>query len=292
MTIKCIVCNFSKFDVVWNDKIRNSSKGFTKSKKIILKCNNCELIFLKNRKKNLENSSVARKIYNKSNSIEEFIRFHKPREIKKIKFLSNYLNLKNKDILELNCGAGTILSNYKKICKSTTGVDDHKYKNYLNKVGHEHYSSINNVLKKKLKYDYIFSMSELEHKFDPKKYLLKINKLMKKNSKLVLRVPNFENIYMYLLGKYFLRFDYRTSHNFYFSIKNLELLFKKTNFKIRKKLGFNEYSANHLIEYLKTKKRVYHKPNKFFSEKESLFIVKNIEKMLISTSLIYLLEKK
>ena len=92
---------------------------------------------------------------------------------------------------------------------------------------------------------------------------------MKKNSKLVLRVPNFENIYMYLLGKYFLRFDYRTSHNFYFSIKNLELLFKKTNFKIRKKLGTNEYSANHLIEYLKTKKRVYHKPNKFFSEKKA-----------------------
>ena len=148
-------------------------------------------------------------------------------------------------------------------------MDDHKYKNHLNKVGHEHYSSINNVLKKKLKYDYIFSMSELEHKFDPKKYLLKINKLMKKNSKLVLRVPNFENIYMYLLGKYFLRFDYRTSHNFYFSIKNLELLFKKTNFKIRKKLGFNEYSANHLIEYLKTKKEYTISQINFFLKKKA-----------------------
>ena len=132
----------------------------------------------------------------------------------------------------------------------------------------------------------------VEHKFDPKKYLLKVNKLMKKNSTLIVRVPNFNNIYMYLLNKSFLKYDFRTSHNFYFSTKNLNLLFEKKKFNIKKKIGFHEYSMNHLIEYMKTKKRVYNAPSKVLSEKQNSFIVKNIEDMLVSTSLIYLLEKK
>ena len=202
------------------------------------------------------------------------------------------MNLKNKDILELNCGAGIIINYYKKTCRSTSGVDDMIYKKYLKENGHIFFSSINKIIDDKLKYDYIFSMSELEHKFDPKKYLLKVNKLMKKNSTLIVRVPNFNNIYMYLLNKSFLKYDFRTSHNFYFSTKNLNLLFEKKKFNIKKKIGFHEYSMNHLIEYMKTKKRVYNAPSKVLSEKQNSFIVKNIEDMLVSTSLIYLLEKK
>lgn len=292
MKTKCLICNSDKLSVIWNDKIRSSAKHFTKTREKILKCNNCELIFLKNRKKKLENSAYARSIYNKNNSVKEFNRFHKPRELKKISFLTKYLNLKNKDILELNCGAGIIINFYKKTCRSTSGVDDLIYKQYLEKNGHKFFSNINKILDDKLKYDYIFSMSELEHKFDPKNYLLKINKLMKKNSILIVRVPNFENIYMYLLKDAFLKYDFRASHNFYFSTKNLNLLFAKTKFKIKKKLGFHEYSVNHLIEYMQTKKRVYNSPNKVLSERQNSFIVKNIEDMLVSTSLIYLLEKK
>ena len=67
---------------------------------------------------------------------------------------------------------------------------------------------------------------------------------------------------------------------------------QKTKFKIKKKLGFHEYSVNHLIKYMQTKKRVYNSPNKVLSKKQNSFIVKNIEDMLVSTSLIYLLEKK
>jgi 2-polyprenyl-3-methyl-5-hydroxy-6-metoxy-1,4-benzoquinol methylase len=292
MKNKCIVCGFEKFSTIWNEKIRNSSISFTKTKKKILKCQKCELIFLKDKKKHLENSSYARKIYNKDNSIKEFIKFHKPRELKKIKFLSNLINIKGKNILELNCGAGVILSHFQNMSKSTTGVDDVAYKDYLNSKGHNHFQNINQILKKNFTYDCIFSMSELEHKFDPKAYLLKVNRLMKKSSKLIIRVPNFQNIYMHLLGKSFLKYDYRTSHNFYFSRQNLDLLFKKSNFNIEKILGFHEYSINHLLEFLKTKKRVYGKAKKFFSDKDNYFAIKNIEDKLVSTSLIYILKKK
>ena len=34
---------------------------------------------------------------------------------------------------------------------------------------------------------------------------------MKKNSKLALRIPNYNNIYYYLLNKKFLKYDFRKS---------------------------------------------------------------------------------
>ena len=63
MKNKCVICGFKKFLIVWNEKIRKSSKSFTKSSEEILKCKKCELIFLKDKKTHLENSSYARKIY-------------------------------------------------------------------------------------------------------------------------------------------------------------------------------------------------------------------------------------
>ena len=96
---------------------------------------------------------------------------------------------------------------------------------------------------------------------------------------------------MFLLSKDFFKYDYRTSHNYYFSERNLDLIFKKLNFKIYLKKGFNEYSANHLFTYLKNKKRVNgNKINNIFKKKADNLIVKNIENSKVSTSLIYILK--
>jgi 2-polyprenyl-3-methyl-5-hydroxy-6-metoxy-1,4-benzoquinol methylase len=292
MKKKCEICNCSKFEKVWFDKIRKSSKTFTQNKEKILKCIKCDLIFLNKVRKNLEDSSLSRMLYNKNNSIKEFKKFHGPRENKKINFLLKYLDLKNKKILESNCGAGLILSKVKKYSKTTTGIDSIHYKKYLESKGHIHFANLKEVIKKNEKYDYIFSLSELEHKISPKKFLLDLRKMLSKNGRLFIRVPNYNNIYMYLLGDHFLKYDYRTSHNYYFSNKNLNLLFKKTKFKIEKTMGFHEYDMNHLIEFSKTRKRVYGKYRKIFLNNENIELLDNIEKNYISTSLIFILSKK
>tara|TARA_B100000959_G_C14898529_1_gene589828 strand:+ start:189 stop:1073 length:885 start_codon:yes stop_codon:yes gene_type:complete len=289
---KCIICNNSNFLTVWNNKIRNSSKKFTKKKVKILQCSNCKVVFLKKRTKKLENSYVARKIYNKNNSIKEFINFHKPREIKKLNFVKKYIKLEKKNILESNCGSAVLLSLLKKDAKSTTGVDDKNYKDHILKSGHNYYSNISSAIKDKKKFDVIFSLSELEHKYDPLEFLKKMRKIITKNGRLVIRVPNFYNIYRTMLGFYFYKFDFRTSHNFYFSKKNLDILFSKINFKVEKILGYNEYDVNHLIAYMKYKKRIGKKYKKVFSKESNNFVCKNIENSLSSTSLIYILKGK
>ena len=108
----------------------------------------------------------------------------------------------------------------------------------------------------------------------------------------MVRVPNFDNIYANMLGKYFFKYDFRKSHNYYFSKNNFSLLSKKLNLEIEKVYGFNEYSPNHLIEYLKTKKRDY-KNNipKVLSNYNEKIINKNIEDSFKSTSLIFILKK-
>ena len=288
--MSCIICNSKKFETIWNDKLRNSPNSFTKKKEKIFKCKNCNLVFLQKKRKNLEDSSVARKIFNKDNSIKEFLKFHKPREKGKINRIKNYLNVNNKSILESNCGAGIILDIFKKRAKLTSGVDSKHYKSYLLRKGHKFYESIYSISSKQ-KFDVIFSLSELEHKYDPISFLKQIKKLLNKNGKIILRVPNYLNIYKLTAGKYFDKFDFRTSHNFYFSKKNLHLIFKKVGLKIKKEMGYHEYEFNHLLKYLKMKGRFRSKYEIIFNKNEEIYINKNIEESLMSTSLIYFLEK-
>ena len=95
------------------------------------------------------------------------------------------------------------------------------------------------------------------------------------------------------MGYNFFKYDYRISHNYYFSEKNLDILFNKLGFKVIKKVGLNEYSFDHLLNYIFFKKRVKTKGlKKYFDKKDNLFVKKNVENSLTSTSLLYIIAKK
>lgn len=290
MKKNCIICGNKNFQIVWNDKIRSGKKNFTKKKEIIFKCLSCDLVFLKNLRKNLENSVIARSLYNKDSSIKEFLSFHKPRELKKLNFFKKFIKFKNKNILESNCGAGVLLTILKKESKTTSGIDDSSYKEYLNQNNHNFFPDFDKVIYKKKKFDVILCLSELEHKYDPITFLKKMKRVLSKSGRIILRVPNYHNIYSMILGNYFYKYDYRTSHNYYFSSKNMDLLIKKVGLKIEKKIGFQEYKFNHLLEYARSKRRVTGPYKKVLSNKTESVLKKNIENSFSSTSLIYILK--
>ena len=290
--MKCIICSNKKFSVVWFDRIREGQNLFSKKKVKILKCNNCSLVFLKKKISKYENNNKSfRKKFDGDSTIKKYLNFHKPREIKKFKSIFMYLNFKNKRILESNCGYGVIIDYLKKISKVTAGIDHKIYKNTLKNRKHEHFENIDEVLKSKKNFDIIFCLSELEHKVKPIDFLKKIKKIMKNNqSKLIIRVPNYDNIYKSLIGKNFLKYDFRSSHNFYFSEVNLDLMFKKLKFRIIKKLGHQEYSINHLLTFFKKNKRIKEQNSiRFFSDRKNNEYIEKIQKNKLSTSLIYIL---
>ena len=186
-----------------------------------------------------------------------------------------------------------MLEKLKNKAKLTAGLDNKFYKKFFLQSNHIFYKNLSEIIGSKKKFDIILSLSELEHKFEPIKFLESLKKILAKNGLIVIRVPNFDNIYAHLLGKYFYRYDFRKSHNYYFSHRNFQLLLKKLNLKIVKYFGYNEYPPNHLLKFVKTRKRVYGANSlNFFNTNEEKIINKNIEKSLKSTSLIYIVKKK
>ena len=92
-------------------------------------------------------------------------------------------------------------------------------------------------------------------------------------------MPNYLNIYKLTAGKYFDKFDFRTSHNFYFSKKNLHLIFKKVGLKIKKEMGYHEYEFNHLLKYLKIKEGLDQNMKLFLIKMRKLTLIKISKKV-------------
>ena len=283
---KCKICNSKSKRIIWNDKLREG-KSFTKKKYKIFQCLNCRVRYTEKIDLKLNDSSIFRKIYDGANTIKKYQNFNKPREIKKIKYIEKFVDLKNKSVLETNCGAASILDYLqKKKCK-TFGQDNIIYKGHLEKK-HVYYEKIDKIYGKK--FDIILSLAEIEHVHDPIIFLKKLKKLLVHKGKIIIRVPNYENIYLYSIKKDFQKFDFRTSHNFYFCKNSLRYLFKKTKLNIKVEQGFNEYDINHFFHYFKTRRRVK-KYKKLFNEKINKTFLKIINEKKLSTSFIYILSK-
>ena len=307
--IKCPICknkNKQKL-LIWNNKIRSGNKEgkpnkggwiaksiFTKKKEKIYKCTNCDVGFLKNQRSHLENNNkLFREIFDGSNSVKKYKSFNKPRELKKFKKIQKYINFRNKKVFESNCGAAVILDEIKKKAKKTAGLDNENYKKYIESQGHLFFSNFNQIKKAKIKFDIILSLGEIEHKYDPSRFLNHLKAILSKNGMIVIRIPNYNNVYNFFIKDNFLKFDFRVSHNFYFTEKSLDYFFKINNMEILKKTGLHEYSINHLLDYIINKKRVSDS-NKKGIIKQSLnrFTIENLESNMVSTSLLYIIKKK
>lgn len=288
MSINCPICKSKKKKLIWNNPIRSGKNIWTKKKQKIFWCQNCDLRYKKNFDLNLLDNKIFRKLYDGSNTVSKYKSFNKPREKFKLNKIKKIIKFNNKVVLESNCGAATNLDYLKNITKQTVGLDSKIYEKHVTK-NHKFFDSIYKIKKSKLKFDIILSLNEIEHQHDVLKFLNNFKSILKKNGYLVFRIPNYNNIYLHLLDKQFLKYDFRTSHNYYFSEHSCDYLFKKLNLKIIYKSGLQEYPINHTIEFLKKGKRV----KNFFSiinQKQSKQIALNIEKYKYSTSLLYILK--
>lgn len=287
--MKCPLCRSNKNKLIWDDKIRSGKNIWTDIKHKIFKCKNCSLGFLEKRHGNLEDNSVFRKIFDGSNTVKKYLSFNKPREIKKILKISKFLDFSKQSVLESNCGAAAILDFLKKKAGLTAGLDSKIYKSHVEKK-HIFFESIENLNKSKIKFNIILSLAEIEHKKTPLKFVRLLSKKLTKKGVIVFRIPNYDNIYRYLGGREFLKYDFRLSHNFYFNEKSSDYLFRKLKLEIVHKSGMQEYDINHLLSFLKNFKRTK-KIKKIFSKKTLGLLENNIENNLVSTSLLYIVRK-
>lgn len=285
----CPICKKNKTILIWNNRLRSGKNKWTTNKKKIFQCKNCDLVFLEKKNTYLEDNKLFRKIFDGSNSIDKYYSFNRPREKFKLKKIQCYINFKNKKILESGCGAATNLDYLKKNAKLTAGLDSYIYQNHVMK-NHKYYNSLSQLKKSKEKFDIILSLGEIEHKSDVQNFVKILIGKLEKNGFLIFRIPNFDNIYKFILNNDFLKYDYRVSHNYYFNEKSADFLFRKLKLKTFVKTGIQEYDFNHLLEYFKTRKRVKNY-KKIYNKKLIDMTNLHLEKYKVSTSLLYILKK-
>ena len=288
--MKCPICKSQNQKKIWNNKIRDGMRKYSTKKILINLCLNCEVRYKAIRTKKYLDNEIHRKTYQGEATITNYHSFNKSRELRKYENFFKMVNFKNKKILESNCGGGAILKKLSKNAKAIAGIESSYYKDYLNNQGILFFSSIEEIIIKKLKFDVVLSLGEIEHKFDPVLFIKNIIKTLNKNGIIIIRIPNFDNIYRFTLGDDFLKDDYRTSHNYYFNEKSLDYMFQKIGLKTLKKTGLQEYSLNNFASYLKFRKRPKKKLLKIFRNKDNEIFKKNVEGSMTSTSLLYILK--
>lgn len=271
----CPACNHKNFlkisDIFYNNKFSFFTTSY---------CKTCTLIFRSKRPKEswfIKNWNLRHNIQKKSSI--DFInpQIEKDRK-KRYQLILEKIITKNQKILDIGCGPGTGLKAFTK--KNTIhGIEPDITRAKIAKKNKIKIftCSLKKFFKKNKskKYDLIIMLHTLEHMFDPRETIKITRLLLKKDGKLIIEVPNFDdwvkswhdslylahnqNFNLFSLNKLLIEENLFPTKIFYTKYNNQEknicAIYKKniTNKKNKKKL-FNLISKN--LHYKKIK-RIY-----------------------------------
>lgn len=146
-----------------------------------------------------------------------------------------------KDVIDVGCGEGFLISYLKKKKYNVTGLDFSKdglkqNPNIENDViVGDIYDNINKLFKNNKKYDLVILNNVLEHVIDPKDLLINIKKIINKDGILIIKVPNdFSKLQKYLYNNKYVEkkfWVYPPEHLSYFSYDSLRNIINKYNYK-------------------------------------------------------------
>jgi len=225
-----------------------------KNKYKIYNCENCEVGFVYPVSNNLE------KIYGENyfSGNEEgrgYVDYDRDKKPMK-KIFENYLDkfkklVKGRKIFDIGTATGYFLDLARKRGWQTSGIEISEFASKIaKKKGHNIFTG---QLKEKEindSFDVITMWDVLEHLDNPKKTLLKVNKLLNKEGLLAINTINKGSLWAKIYGKYW-HLIIPPEHLFYYSYKNLEILLSQTGFKVLyvKKIG-KKFSLAYIFNML------------------------------------------
>lgn len=224
--------NNSEFLFSTKDFRLESSNEFFK----IMKCNECGLVYLKNR---IEGEELYdENFYRHNNKLSDIVTklAHKNiiKVLKKIK--------QNGKILDIGCGTGILLDSLKKYGYDVYGIET-SVDGYL--LSRKHEDKIYNKFLKECKFptgffDIITLFHVLEHIPEPVNELLEIKRVLKPDGILIIEVPNIDSLGFRIFGKYWISLD-SPRHMFHFNYSTLTAILIKNGFYILRKAGFSRF---------------------------------------------------
>jgi len=267
--MNCYLCNCSsaeKVDGIVRDKPEVS----------ILKCLDCNLVFLENFNHIEENFYEESKMREGEGTFEDWRGSTFVDD--KRRFIAFKEQLLNKDVMDFGSGNGGFLSLAKTHAKSVTAIelDKEAYETYQ-KEGIDFYSNLNDLPYGK-KFDIITAFHVIEHLKDPIGYLKEISRHLKNDGKIFLEFPNSEDCLLSLYkSKEFSRFTYWSCHLMLFNENNIKKVIKKAELKCNNVKQIQRYPLSNHLYWLSHGKPGGHEKWSFFNAEK---INKEYEKIL------------
>ena len=252
----CEICG-GEFSTIYTGNIRDGAYGGVKNSAVIYECTDCKVQRLR------EEDCIPDEFYETGQyreRLEESLESQKA--VVEQDEMQHYTlqaffpeSLRGANILDVGCGAGSLLDMLKNISLSQIGVEPCvPYLESLTKHGYKIYSSVSEAIEdKKGMIDYGFSIQVIEHVKNPIEFLKEIRKLIKPGGRLLISTPNRNDILMTLLKDKFYQFFYRTQHRWYFDEASLTKCAQSAGFSVSSVRFIHRYGMANTLYWLRDK---------------------------------------
>jgi 2-polyprenyl-3-methyl-5-hydroxy-6-metoxy-1,4-benzoquinol methylase len=250
---KCSICESNDLQLISN-KLRDSDLH------TVVKCKKCSHIQLSPIPSTNDYVEFYNKITQGTNqnyfgTTKEYQKKNADDTVRRIDLL-NKIVIKKGNILEIGSSHGFFLESAQNNGFSVTGIEISSAKRKLaKKITSATILNINleKEIPKLKKFDCIVMFHVLEHIIDPVNFLNNIKKLLKKNGKLIIEVPNSDDFQL-SFNKNYKKWYWQFAHVHYFNSKTIKKTLQRSNFKKIKIQGIQRYSIENLFYWHINKK--------------------------------------
>ena len=254
MNNKCEICG-GKFNEIYSGAIRDGAYRGCKRHAIVYECTCCKVQRLR------EEDCIPEEFY-ETGQYRELLEesLENKNAVVEQDEMQHYTlqaffpqSLRGANILDVGCGAGSLLDMLKNVSSSQIGIEPcGPYLESLTKRGHKVYSSLSEAIEdKKGMIDYGFSIQVIEHVKNPIEFLKEIRKLIKPGGRLLISTPNRNDILMSLLKEKFYQFFYRTQHRWYFDEYSLIKCAELSGFRVNNVSFIHRYGMANTLYWLR-----------------------------------------
>lgn len=220
----CNYCGSVKYNII--------ARYTRLEKNNVLQCKNCGLVYLeiKKGKGAIESfySSEYRKVPTMPVQSPEEHFYDKVTQndaVNRIQFISNYIDIQDKRILEIGSASGSLLQKLSEYgCKEAIGIElDEEFSKYARQQGFKVFTRSIEELDFKEEFDGVVSFHTLEHVYDPMAVIQAVYIALKPNSCFLGEVPNQNDWRIQIFNDEIVkRFHYDPNHYYYYSPTTLK----------------------------------------------------------------------
>ena len=253
----CSICGGESFKSVYSGPIRDGVYGAIKKNANIFECEQCGV-------QRLGEKDCIPASYYESGDYREHLQQSLTSEKAVLEqddmqhFTLDVLwpnTLRNKSIVDVGCGIGSLLDMTTNISGSQIGIEPClPYQESLATRGYPVYSSLIDASKEhKNTIEWAFSIQVIEHVENPREFLEEILCLLKPGGRALISTPNRNDILMSLVNKEFAPFFYRVAHRWYFDEKSFSKCAELAGFEVDNVHFVHRYGMSNTLHWLRDK---------------------------------------